>query len=140
MCLGFDQPEPGIEGFGPWYGFKDCSIEQYLDDIDQAETLFLEKAKFLTSSHGYIVKNPDKTPFEYMRRKIKEHQNLVNMALIKSELSPDLEESVNILLEQDLFFPKRKMKAFLKKIYTFWEYWIIKKHLQRSYKSLEIED
>ena len=138
-CMGFDQPEPGIDGFGPWYGFQDCSIKQYLNDIKKAEKLFLEKAKFLTSSHGYIVKNPDKTAFEYMRRKIKERQNLINMAAIKSELSPNLEESINLLLEQDIIFQKKKMKSFLKKIYTFWEYWIIKQHLQQTYKTLKIE-
>lgn len=137
-CLGFDQPEPEAERFGPWYGFEECSIELYLDDIDRAETIFLERAEFLTSSHAYIVKNPDKTPFEYMRRKIKENQKKISMAIVTSKLSLNLEESAKILLEQDLFFKKRKMKGFLKKIYTLWEYWIITKHLQRSYKSLEV--
>ena len=139
-CLGFDQSEPGADGFGPWYGFEECSIEQYLDDIDKAENIFLEKAKFLTSSHAYIVKNPDKTPFEYMRNKIKENQKLIGTAILNSKLSSNLEEDVNILLEQDLFFKKRKMKGFMRKIYTLWEFWIIKKHLQRSYKNLGLED
>ncbi|MFX1453562.1 MAG: MBL fold metallo-hydrolase, partial [Promethearchaeota archaeon] len=27
-CLGFDKPTPQIEGYGPWYGFRQCSIPQ----------------------------------------------------------------------------------------------------------------
>jgi len=131
-CLGFDIPTPEGDGFGPWYGFKECSIENYLGDIDRAEIIFLEGAEFLTSSHSYIVKNPDKTPFEYMRRKIRDNQKKVDMALANLKLSPNFEEKAKKLLKQNLFFPKRKMKGFLKKIYSLWEYWIIVKHLQRS--------
>ena len=36
--LGFDQPEPGVDGFGPWYGNKKCSLEQYQKDIEQEVT------------------------------------------------------------------------------------------------------
>ncbi len=131
-CLGFDQSELGDEGFGPWYGFKECSIELYLNDIDRAEIIFLEGAEFLTSSHSYIVKHPDKTPFEYMRRKIRENQKRIDMAIANLKLSPNFEEKVEKILKQDLFFPKKKMKGALKRIYTLWENWIIIKHLQRS--------
>lgn len=87
---------------------------------------------FLTSSHSYIVKYPDKTPFEYIRRKIKENQKIIDIALANSKLNPNFEDKIQKLLKQDLYYPKRKMKGFLKKIYAFWEYWIIEKHLQRS--------
>jgi glyoxylase-like metal-dependent hydrolase (beta-lactamase superfamily II) len=131
-CLGFDQPKPGIDGFGPWYGFRQCSISQYLDDIDKAEFIFIEGAEFLTSSHSYITKNPDKSPFEYMRRKIKENQQKVDIALSNLKPTPNFEKKVERLLKRDIFFPKSKMKGFLKKIYLFWERGIITKQVQRS--------
>ncbi len=132
-CLGFDKPKPGIDGFGPWYGFKQASISQYIEDINKAESIFLNNAKFLTSSHSYIVKNPDTHPFEYMRTKIKENQKKVDNALKisnSSKLSED--EVVKQLLKMDIFFPKRKLKDFLFEIYSLWESWIIRKHIQRS--------
>ncbi|MFX0025757.1 MAG: MBL fold metallo-hydrolase [Candidatus Hermodarchaeota archaeon] len=131
-CLGFDQPNPSVDGFGPWYGFDECSIDQYLKDIDLAEDIFLEQADFLTSSHSYIVKNPDSTPFNYTRDKIRKNQTIVDQAILS--LKPINKSRINLanLLELDLFFPKKKMKGFLLEIYNYWESGIISKHLERS--------
>ncbi|MFX0070175.1 MAG: MBL fold metallo-hydrolase [Candidatus Hermodarchaeota archaeon] len=131
-CLGFDQTKPGANGFGPWYGFKQCSISQYIEDINKTEIMFLEGAKYLTSSHAYVVKNPDKTPFEYMRGKIKENQHKVDTALMNIKPTQNFEIKIKQLLKMDIFFPKRKMNGFLKKIYSVWEYWLLVKHAQRS--------
>ena len=67
-----------------------------------------------------------------MRRKIKENQQKVDKALINLRKTPNFEEKIKKLLKKDIFFPKRKMKGFIRKIYGVWEYWIITKHLQRS--------
>ncbi|UCD02148.1 MAG: MBL fold metallo-hydrolase [Promethearchaeota archaeon] len=132
-CLGFDKPKPEIDAFGPWYGFKQASIEQYIKDINRAESIFLNDAKCLTSSHSYIVKNPDTHPFEYMRTKIEINQKEVDQALKTSDsMKISEDEAVRKLLKMDLFFPKKKLKAFLLEIYTLWESWIIRKHIQRS--------
>lgn len=131
-CLGFDQQKPEIDGFGPWYGFKECSIEQYLRDIDYVEKTFFKKAEFLTSSHSYIAKNPDKTPFSYMRIKIEQNQNKVDAALKSLDSQLNIEKKLEKMLELDIFFPKKKMEDFLLKIYTLWESWIIRKHLEKS--------
>ena len=131
-CLGFDKPKPEIDGFGPWYGFKECSIEQYLIDITQAELIFLERANFLTSSHSYIVKSPDKTPFNYMREKIANNQELVDNAIESHNLTNKSMDTINHLLNLDIFFPKRKMEGYLLEIYNFWESGIIRKHVERS--------
>jgi glyoxylase-like metal-dependent hydrolase (beta-lactamase superfamily II) len=131
-CLGFDLKKLGEEGFGPWYGFEECSIEQYLQDIDKAESIFLEKAEYLTSSHSYIVKNPDNTPFSYMRNKIAKNQNLVDQAIMSLKLSNDTKDNVKDLLKLDIFFPKSKMSGFMLEIYNFWESGIIRKHLEMS--------
>jgi glyoxylase-like metal-dependent hydrolase (beta-lactamase superfamily II) len=131
-CLGFDKSKPGEDGFGPWYGFKECSISQYMEDIEKAESLFLEGAKFLTSGHAYPIKHPNREPFRYMRKKIKDNQIKFEHALhqlniqIKGE---NYEKIIERLLALDLFFPKRKIDGFLNDIYRFWEYWIIKNHL-----------
>jgi len=131
-CLGFDKNQPEKDGFGPWYGFKECSIEQYLIDIMQTELIFLERANFLTSSHSYIIKNPDKTPFIYMRGKIRKNQELVDNAIKSHKLTSKSIDSINYLLNLDLFFPKRKMEGYLLEIYNFWESGIIRKHVERS--------
>ena len=132
-CLGFDKSKPEADGFGPWYGFKQASIQQYLEDINRAESIFLNDAQFLTSSHSYIVKNPDTHPFEYMRDKIEGNQKEVDRALKKSSsLKKSEDDTVKQLLKMDIFFPKRKLNGFLLDIYTLWESWIIRKHIQRS--------
>ncbi|MBY8980078.1 MAG: MBL fold metallo-hydrolase [Candidatus Lokiarchaeota archaeon] len=131
-CLGFDKNKPEKDGFGPWYGFKECSIEQYLIDIAQAELFFLERANFLTSSHSYIIKNPDRTPFIYMRGKIAKNQELVDNAIKSHNLTNKSIDTINYLLNLDLFFPKRKMEGYLLEIYYFWESGIIRKHVERS--------
>jgi len=131
-CLGFDKNRPEKDGFGPWYGFKECSIEQYLIDIEQAELIFLERATFLTSSHSYIVKSPDKAPFIYMREKIAKNQELVDNAIKSHNLTSKSIDTVNYLLSLDIFYPKRKMEGYLLEIYNFWESGIIRKHVERS--------
>lgn len=131
-CLGFDKPTPEKDGFGPWYGFRECSIEQYFKDIDYAESFYLRYAKFLTSSHAFIVTNPDRSPFEYMRNKIEANQKKVDQAIEKLGLSSESdadEIQIGKFLDLDIFFPKRKMKGFLLDIYSLWEFWIIKKHI-----------
>jgi len=131
-CLGFDKAIPKKDGFGPWYGFKECSIEQYLIDITQAELIYLERANFLTSSHSYIVKSPDRTPFIYMREKIAKNQELVDNAIKTNNLTNKSIDTINYLLNLDIFFPKKKMEGYLLEIYNFWESGIIRKHVKRS--------
>ncbi len=131
-CLGFDQIKPGVDGFGPWYGFNECSIEQYLIDIDLAQILFLERAEILTSSHSYIIKSPDMTPFLYMREKIEKNQNIIDQAILSLKLAKKSEVSLKDFLDMDLFFPKKKMDEFRQQIYRFWESGIISKHIERS--------
>ncbi|MFX1522825.1 MAG: MBL fold metallo-hydrolase [Promethearchaeota archaeon] len=132
-CLGFDKPDPEKEGFGPWYGFNESSISQYMKDIKKAEEIFIHKAKFLTSSHSYIVKKPDLSPFKYMKEKIEKNQEKVDEALNKFNLGGLTEsDAINQLLDLDIFFPKSRLKGVVYDVYKFWESWIIRKHLQQS--------
>jgi glyoxylase-like metal-dependent hydrolase (beta-lactamase superfamily II) len=133
-CLGFDQPSPGMDGFGPWYGFKESSIEQYFIDITHAESIYRNKANILTSAHAHIVRDPDTDLFNYMRQKIQTRQQLVDHALQSLSPQPKIEDMVSKLLEMDLFFPKYKIEGFLKDIYSFWESWIIKHHIEERNK------
>ena len=97
-----------------------------------AESIFLNQAKFLTSSHSYIVTNPDRTPFNYMRDKIKKNQITVDQAVFSLKLSKSSAVSIEDFLKLDLFFPKRKMKGYILEIYNYWESEIISKHIERS--------
>ncbi|MFW9951189.1 MAG: hypothetical protein ACFFKA_13805, partial [Candidatus Thorarchaeota archaeon] len=108
------------------------SIEQYIRDINVVEEIFLDQTKFLTSSHSNIVKNPDTSPFRYMRDKIIKNQRVVDEAIKRLNLKVWSNDALKELLKLDLFFPKRKMKDFMKEIYFFWESGIIKKHFERS--------
>ncbi|MHA1487056.1 MAG: hypothetical protein ACTSSC_07765, partial [Promethearchaeota archaeon] len=101
-------------------------------DIKQAELIFLERANFLTSSHSYIIKNPNKAPFIYMKGKIAKNQELVDEAIKTHNLTNKSIDTINYLLNLDIFFPKRKMEGFLLEIYNFWESGIIRKHVERS--------
>ncbi len=131
-CLGFDQIKPGVDGFGPWYGFNECSINQYLKDIDLAQSLFLKQANILTSSHSYIIENPDITPFLYMREKIEKNQKIIDQAILSLKPLKKSEISLEDFLNMDLFFPKKKMDKFRYEIYNYWESGIISKHIERS--------
>ncbi len=131
-CLGFDQLSPGADGFGPWYGFRQCSIPVYFKNIDLAESVFLEKADYLTSSHAYIVKRPDTAPFAYIRNKINDRQETVIRALETLEPRLPVEYQINRLVEMDLIYQKKKMEGYLLDVYTFWEYWIIRHHIECS--------
>lgn len=130
-CLGFDKRRPAKDGFGPWYGFRECSISQYERDIDFAEKLFVDKANYLTSSHSYVIKKPDLTPFIYMRNKIKQnHQKIKNTIDNRYIDMENDDQRIKKLLDADIFFPKKRMEGFLLKIYGLWEYWIIRKHIE----------
>jgi len=131
-CLGFDKLTPSSDGFGPWYGFNECSIAQYIKDINLTETIFLQRAEFLTSSHAYIVKHPDTTPFTFMRNKIKENQVKVDQALLSLNIHKKSNIRIEDLLKLDLFFPKKKLKGFMLDLYRYWESKIIFKHLEQN--------
>lgn len=135
-CLGFDKNSEKKDGFGPWYGFKECSIRQYFKDIEKSEKIYMKRAQILTSSHAYPVHHPDPEPFIYMRKKIKKNQAKIDKALQIYNIDlekGDKKDNLERLLDLDLFFPKRKIDGFLKRIYRFWEYWIIENHLLEYY-------
>ncbi|MEJ2250082.1 MAG: MBL fold metallo-hydrolase [Candidatus Lokiarchaeota archaeon] len=114
-CLGFDKKGPEEDGFGPWYGFQQCSLKQYLKDIQYAMNLYQSNCKTLTSSHSYVVEKNDLTPFDYMRRKIKENHLRIQKSLKNSTIILKKEKTENViqkLLKKDMFFPKEKMTGF----------------------------
>jgi len=44
----------GLENFGPWYGWKDCSIEQMVESIFRLDGMDVE---LILTSHGGLLKN-----------------------------------------------------------------------------------
>lgn len=134
-CLGFDLQKPGDDQFGPWYGFEECSLELYKENIDTAEKIFLESAKILTSSHSYVVRKKNSEPFDYMRRKIMQNQKKIMNAVQDYNEKEKNENLIDYLLSLDLIYPKQKMKDPLLSIFRFWESWIIKNHLNSKINS-----
>ena len=128
-CLGFDLQKPGDDQFGPWYGFEECSIELYKEDIDKAEKIFLNSSDILTSSHSYIVRKKNREPFDYIRRKIIQNQKKIMNAVQDYNEKGSNMDLIEYLLSLDLIYPKSKMKDPLRTIFRFWESWIIKNHV-----------
>ncbi len=132
-CLGFDVVEKGKDGFGPWYGFRECSLKQYQKDIDFAKMIFMDRAKILTSSHSLVVEHPDDFPFTYMNKKIDQNQQKIDAALGSIRDVPGSDErKIMELLKMDILFPKQKMTGFLQELYTLWEYWMLRHHLKKE--------
>ncbi|UYP47718.1 hypothetical protein NEF87_004003 [Candidatus Lokiarchaeum ossiferum] len=132
-CVGFDLQDPKElnRGFGPWYGFDECNLDIYQADITKLEKKFMEEAKIMTSSHSYIVYKKNSFPFDYMRKKIENNQKKVDDAIRTLHIDQlSQKEQLQLLLDQDIFFPKAKMISPLREIFTYWEKGIIKHHLK----------
>ena len=68
-----------------------------------------------------------------MRKKVSNNQEKVDNALNDSNNIHTSEyDTIQHLLDMDLFFPKSRLKGVVYEIYRFWESWIIRKHIQRS--------
>ncbi|MHA1674125.1 MAG: MBL fold metallo-hydrolase [Promethearchaeota archaeon] len=145
-CLGYDLRHPyNLDntdypknlGFGPWYGFPDCSLSQYWADISKIEEKFEEFNQedqlipILTSSHAHVIRGNATKVFDYMRQKIMKLHEKIRTLLRDLNLLDlqDEEKILEILLKKDIIFPKRKMQGWLQELYTFWEYWLLKLHL-----------
>ena len=151
-CLGYDlrhpyhsdrPDDPNNSGFGPWYGFPDCSLSQYWADIFKIEEKFEELIQkdlytpILTSSHAHVIRGRATEVFDYLRQKIMaNHEKIrakvqdVNLLDCQpEEIEKNDEKILQKLLQEDIIFPKRKMHGWLRELYTFWEYWHLKLHL-----------
>ena len=128
--LGFDRSSPGADGTGPFYGYRQCSLNRYYRDIDNARSVYTDRANFMTASHGYLVEKPDMSPFDYMEEKIRQNQQKVDSAFKRIDPLPHSKEETFIeLLKLDLFYPKKKAYSFMVDIYTLWDYWMIRHHM-----------
>lgn len=134
-CLGFDIQKLGDDRFGPWYGFEECSLELYKENIDTAEKIFLNSSDILTSSHSYVVRKKNTEPFDYMHRKIMQNQKKIMSAVQDYNEKGKNGDLIYYLLSLNLIFPKSMMEDPLRSIFRFWESWIIKNHLNSKTNS-----
>ena len=67
-----------------------------------------------------------------MREKIEKNQIIIDQAIVSLKLENKSEVSLEVFLNLDLFFPKKKMDKFRYEIYNYWESGIISKHIERS--------
>ena len=56
----------------------------------------------------------------------------MDQAIITLNESNKFHPDIDSFLELDLFFPKKRMKGFLREIYNYWETGFIIKHIERS--------
>lgn len=163
-CLGLDHPKLSTDGkpkdgFGPWYGFKQSDITDYLEDITKSEIIF-QDCDILTSSHGIVFTHSKipiqiihggrihikelsseddlESPFDYMRRKIQERENFIREAIMKLEIEEkDIcrvsksRELIRKLLDMDLIYSRSRIPPKQLAAYKFWEHYLIVNHLRR---------
>lgn len=122
-CLGLDRRFPGdARRFGPWYGFANCELAQYREDIQAVEALHATlDAVVLTSSHGLVYRDLTGAPFAYLRDKIREKE-----AAIVKAFRGQRTLAIDDLLARDVIFRKRKMESPLREVYRHWEAWILR--------------
>lgn len=113
----------GLDKFGPWYGLKNSSIKDYLISIKKIDKIYQSKDWIITSSHGTIIMERIPNLFLDLLERIKNtKQKLINFILNKKPTN--LED----LLLQGIYYRKNsvsKLDPLSKKIYFFWEAFII---------------
>jgi len=130
-CLGYDLRSPDDKGFGPWYGFPDCSLPEYWKNIADMEQKFLIECQdpILTTSHATVLTEKTAFPFTYMREKIiSTHQKIRDISKTHGLETTNEVEWVKAMIPHDPLFPKKKMRPWLKDIYGLWETWHLKHH------------
>ena len=101
--------------------------EEYVVDYNVKINALEAKVDSLHSVNDHLVFKIDT-----LNQEINKNQEVEDQAILSLKTTKGNEISTEDLLELDLFFPKKKMRGFLLTIYNLWEYWIIKKHMERS--------
>ncbi|MCK5077944.1 MAG: MBL fold metallo-hydrolase, partial [Calditrichia bacterium] len=117
----------GLDSFGAWYGFKNCSLKDYRISLNIIKDLYTSGDCILTSSHNKPLFKKDISVFD----KIINRMNKTESRIIEKL---NYENSISL---KDITFTGvyyrllnvNKLDKMYKQLYYFWEYFILKHHL-----------
>lgn len=118
----------GLDSFGPWYGFKYCSISDYRKSISLLRDMYRGGNYILAGSHNEPV--PPEKGAEMIDR-IDEKIN-TNERRLLNYISKNREFSLDDILLTGLYYSRssmEKMNDLVRTLYRFWEYYALKNHL-----------
>ena len=102
----------GIDRLGPWYGWKDCSIEDFVDSILRLRSL---EVNLLLTSHGGMITRDIKGRWDKALAIILDRERRIREALDKG-LSRD-----DIVREGVCYPGKGKTAEPLRSLFTLWD-------------------
>jgi glyoxylase-like metal-dependent hydrolase (beta-lactamase superfamily II) len=116
----------GLDSFGAWYGFNNSSVSDYKKSIKKVRKICESEKLIIASSHEDPVF--DIKILDEILMGIEKTEKI----LIK-QLDSNSVTTLDNLLLNGLFYKKSsmdKMNPFLRKLYSFWEYFILKNQLK----------
>ncbi|MFX0099503.1 MAG: MBL fold metallo-hydrolase [Candidatus Hodarchaeota archaeon] len=110
----------GLDKFGPWWGFPNCSLESYFDSLQEAEKLSKGK-KVVASCHWDPVYDDFQGLFKRTRSKL---ERWIVKLLDTIKKYPHGFKAIQASKE-DFVYKKDKLFEPLLPMFEFWETWMI---------------
>ncbi len=102
----------GVDRLGPWYGWRDCSIEATIESILMLKSL---EVKILLTSHGGIVTRDIDQCWDRALLHILEREQRIVLALEKGKTREEI-------IEEGVCYPKKgKVKEPVKSFFIMWD-------------------
>ncbi len=111
----------GLDRIGPWYGWKDCSIEAIIESILSLRSM---EIKLILTSHGGIIARDivhswDRALIHILNREQKIAQDL------------DMGKPLETIIKEGLCYPKKdKLREPIKSLFTMWDSVMLDHHMK----------
>ncbi|MFH1481325.1 MAG: MBL fold metallo-hydrolase [Pseudomonadota bacterium] len=112
----------GIDRFGPWYGWADCDLRDYIESLMRLKSL---EAKVLLTSHGGIIHKNIEDSFTHCLREILHREDRIGEMLEKGRLKED------IIREGVCYKNKMRVNEPMRSILFMWESVMVDHHLKQ---------
>ncbi|MRR14426.1 MBL fold metallo-hydrolase, partial [archaeon] len=116
----------GLDRIGPWYGWKDCSIEAIIESILSLRSM---EIKLILTSHGGIIARDimhswDRALIHILNREQKIAQDL------------DMGKPRETIINEGLCYPKKdKLREPIASLFTMWDSVMLDHHMKILDKS-----
>lgn len=111
-------------GSHPYYGDRDCNLQEYYDSINKLEKLYLSDDFILVPAHGTVYIEKDKGFFQRIRHRIKKNETKV-----LNHLSTTQPKSIKELVLEWFMTPLERRNPIIKDMYLLWDGGMIYQHL-----------
>lgn len=110
----------GLDKFGPWWGFPNCSLDEYIQSLDKAEKLTKNKT-VVASCHWDPIHDDFQGLFRRTRGKLEKWiEKLLNFARKSPAGFKAVEAS-----RHDFVYKKEKLFKPLLPMFEFWDTWMV---------------